>query len=91
MPAEIELKLAIPPAAVRALLRHPALVAARSGRGRRARLVATYFDTPDFRLAQAGIGLRLRHENGRWVQTSRGRRGRSRRAHWSPATSSRRR
>jgi inorganic triphosphatase YgiF len=72
MPAEIELKLAIPPAAVRALLRHPALVAARSGRGRRARLVATYFDTPDFRLAQAGIGLRLRHENGRWVQTVKG-------------------
>jgi inorganic triphosphatase YgiF len=72
MPAEIELKLAIPRSAVARLLRHPALVAARSGRGRRARLVATYFDTLDFRLAQAGIGLRLRHENGRWVQTVKG-------------------
>lgn len=72
MAAEIELRLALPRGAVRTLLRHPALAAARSGRGRRGRLVATYFDTPDGRLAAAGLGLRLRHENGRWVQTLKG-------------------
>ncbi len=72
MAAEIELRLALPRGAVPALLRHPALAAARSGRGRRARLVATYFDTPDGKLAAAGLGLRLRHEDGRWVQTLKG-------------------
>ena len=72
MAAEIELRLALPREAVAALLRHPALAAARSGRGRRTRLVATYFDTPDCRLAAAGLGLRLRHGGGRWVQTLKG-------------------
>ena len=72
MAAEIELRLALPRGAVPALLRHPALAAARGGRGRRARLVATYFDTSDGKLAAAGLGLRLRHDNGRWVQTLKG-------------------
>lgn len=33
------------------------------------RLYAIYFDTDDGRLAAAGLSLRLRSENGRWVQT----------------------
>jgi len=32
-------------------------------------LRAIYFDTDDSRLAGAGLSLRLRCENGRWVQT----------------------
>ncbi|MBK9704079.1 MAG: inorganic triphosphatase [Betaproteobacteria bacterium] len=72
MPAEVELKLGIAPGAAGRLLRHPALAAARAGRGTRTRLVATYFDTPDGLLAEEGIGLRLRHERGAWLQTVKG-------------------
>lgn len=35
-------------------------------------LAAIYFDTADRQLAQAGIGLRLRREGRRWVQTCKG-------------------
>jgi len=72
---EIELKLALDPAAVARLpqlLRDPALVAVKRGRARRARLVSTYFDTPDFRLARDGIALRLRRAGTRWLQAVKG-------------------
>ncbi len=72
MRAEVELRLCIPPAAIPRLLRHPALVAVRAGRSRRAHLVATYFDTADQRLAQAGIAVRVRHEPEGWVQAVKG-------------------
>jgi inorganic triphosphatase YgiF len=53
---EIELKLAIDPptadATIAALKRHPAIRAAQRGRWRRARLVSTYYDTPDAALAR---------------------------------------
>ncbi|MDH5358482.1 MAG: CYTH domain-containing protein [Gammaproteobacteria bacterium] len=32
-------------------------------------LVSTYFDTPDLHLITQGVGLRLRNENGSWLQT----------------------
>ncbi len=56
MPAEIELKLALDRAAVpRAaeLARHPAVAAVKHGRLRTARVVSTYYDTPDFALEEA--------------------------------------
>src|SRR5206468_1593512 len=75
-PAEIEIKLAFRPSEARAMAarlpRHPALAARRRGRGRTARLVSTYFDTADRRLAAAGIALRLRHDGKRWLQTLKG-------------------
>ena len=61
---ETELKLHVPEAARRAV---DAAVAAAASR--RTHLQAIYFDTPDLRLAAAGIALRLRKQGRRWVQT----------------------
>ena len=65
---ETELKFRIPAAALAGVRRAVATPSAR----RRA-LAAVYFDTPDRRLAAAGLALRLRREGGRWVQALKGR------------------
>ena len=65
---EIELKLAVPPAA-RAAVR----AAVATATAERVRLRAAYADTPDQRLAGAQFALRLRQEGRRWVQTLKGR------------------
>lgn len=62
--AEIELKLQVPPASLAAVKR-----ALQRGRTARLHLRALYFDTPERRLAQAGLALRLRREGRQWVQT----------------------
>jgi inorganic triphosphatase YgiF len=62
---EIELKFQVPPDARAAVSR-----AAASGRAGQTRLQAVYFDTPDRRLAAAGIAVRLRLEGTQWVQTA---------------------
>jgi triphosphatase len=61
--AEIELKFLVP-AGSRAAL------AAELGRGRprRLALLDVYFDTPDQRLARAGLAWRMRREGRRWTQ-----------------------
>jgi len=61
---EIELKLRVPAAAVQ-----PVRNAVDTAAARTQRLQARYFDTPDRRLAAAGIALRLRKEGTQWVQT----------------------
>ncbi len=63
---EVELKLSLPAAAVEALEADPLLAQARKTRKR---LDNIYFDTPDHALAQARIGLRLRKDGRRWLQT----------------------
>jgi triphosphatase len=63
---EIELKLSLPASAVEALKADPLLAIARRTRKR---LDNIYFDTPDHALAQARIGLRLRKDGRRWLQT----------------------
>ncbi|MGZ5270120.1 MAG: CYTH and CHAD domain-containing protein [Ramlibacter sp.] len=62
---EFEIKLEIPAARVDAVA---AMLAAEPTT--RMRLRALYVDTPDGALARHGIALRLRQEDGRWVQTA---------------------
>lgn len=66
---ETELKFQVPPG------RRDAVRRALGTAGvERVRLAARYFDTPDGRLAAAGLALRLRREGrARWVQTLKGR------------------
>jgi inorganic triphosphatase YgiF len=61
---EIELKFQIPTQARAAVRRAVATASAQV-----TRLRARYYDTPDGRLAQAGIALRMRLEGDVWVQT----------------------
>lgn len=65
---EIELKFQVPAARQAAVLK-----AATTAHAATTRLQARYFDTRDRRLATAQVALRLRQENGVWVQTLKGR------------------
>jgi adenylate cyclase len=67
MSEEIELKLALPESARRALLRHPLLAGAERLGTRK--LVNVYFDTPDLALQRHAIALRTRKQGRRWLQT----------------------
>lgn len=66
MSVEIELKLAIAPAAVARLRRHPLLKGVKAGRHK---LYGIYFDTPEFELFERKCAFRLRREGYHWVQT----------------------
>ncbi|MCY4756386.1 CYTH and CHAD domain-containing protein [Pelomonas aquatica] len=68
---EIELKFLVPAGARAALA---AELAAR-GQPRRAWRTSAYLDTPDLRLARAGLAWRMRREGGRWVQALKAARG----------------
>lgn len=68
---ETELKFQVEPARRDAVRR---AVAGSGASPQTIRLQARYFDTPDGRLAAAGLALRLRREGrSRWVQTLKGR------------------
>ena len=69
---EIELKLRIAPRDVPRILKHPQLRRVRAGERKTERLLAVYFDTADAQLARAGLALRVRREDGRWLQTLKG-------------------
>jgi adenylate cyclase len=65
MPREVELKLALSPAAVAAARDHPLL----QGDAPAQRLLSTYYDTPDRTLHRHGIALRVRRIGADRVQT----------------------
>lgn len=69
MATEVEVKLAFPAEARRAVERHPLLVAHKRGRATHRELYSVYYDTPDERLRKARMALRVRRDGNRWVQT----------------------
>lgn len=71
-PHEVELKLRIPAAAAAKVLQHPAVADLKRARARTTKLWSVYFDTPDRRLADAGVALRLRQSGRDWLQTVKG-------------------
>lgn len=86
MAAEIELKLTLDPAALKAFRASPVLAGVRPSRQR---VLNTYFDTPDCLLARERMALRLRRMGRRWLQTLKtagtGAGGLSRRGEWELA------
>lgn len=66
-PVEVELKLEYHPSDRDRLVASPLL--ADGGSSDAQNLIATYFDTLDFRLDQAGYALRIRREGRRRIQT----------------------
>ena len=62
---ETEIRLSVPGERIERLDRYLLSL----GAGNRKNLRSVYADTPDFNLAERGIGLRLRREHGRWHQT----------------------
>jgi len=68
MSKEIELKLALPKAALPALRRHPLLQQGEK-LGNAVTLVNTYYDTPDLSLRDRKIAVRTRKQGRRWLQT----------------------
>ena len=69
MPAEIELKLAVPPRALRNAARLPWLRKLAKGPVSRKTLVSVYFDTGKFKLRENGMMLRIRKIGRKRLQT----------------------
>ncbi|MYN47169.1 CHAD domain-containing protein [Pseudoduganella sp. FT93W] len=63
---EVELKLLLAPEHNQQLRQHPLLAGLAT---RTQPLLAHYFDTPDLHLLRHGAGLRVRKEDGVWMQT----------------------
>ena len=61
---EIELKFLVPESRLKGLMRQAQVKSSQT-----TQLAAHYYDTSDQKLAQAGIGLRIRQEGDTWVQT----------------------
>jgi triphosphatase len=69
MQKEVELKLELDPADAPRIKSIRLLAAESLGRPEEQHLVSTYFDTPDLALSKAGVFLRVREKDGRYLQT----------------------
>jgi inorganic triphosphatase YgiF len=65
---EVELKLRIAREDAARLRKHPAVLAACVGKPVTRKLTSIYYDTPDLKLLDAGISLRVRRMAGGWFQ-----------------------
>ncbi len=70
MASEIELRFSIPPGDFLRLARMPRIGGLEAGSPLVQRMSTLYYDTPGLRLAKAGWVLRVRKENGRFIQTA---------------------
>lgn len=68
MANEVELKLTIAGGDIARLKRHPSITAAASGKPVTRKLLSIYYDTPDLKLLDLGISLRVRRMSGQWFQ-----------------------
>lgn len=69
MANEVELKLRIATSDISRLRRHPAIKAAQASKPRTRTLISIYYDTPQLKLLDLDISLRVRHISGNWIQT----------------------
>src|SRR5262249_4327943 len=69
MANEIEMKLEVPPDAISAIKELRWRSATRGNRPRTEKLTSVYFDTDKSHLRRHGFCLRVRHGNGKIVQT----------------------
>ena len=69
MNTEIELKLAVAPRAMGTALRQRWLRTFANGHASRSKLVSVYFDTPEFKLRDHGVSLRVRKAGRKRLQT----------------------
>lgn len=69
MAQEIEIKLLVAPGLVERVPRLALLHELACRASCHKRLVSTYFDTPDLTLRKRGLGLRVRRDGGRRIQT----------------------
>jgi inorganic triphosphatase YgiF len=69
MAGEVELKLSIDRKEAAHLRSHPAIISACEVKPVTHKLLSIYYDTPDLKLLDAGISLRVRHIAGCWIQS----------------------
>jgi inorganic triphosphatase YgiF len=69
MPRELELKVELSPRAIERLARELPETDLTIGPASTKKLRTIYFDTPTHGLHEAGLSLRLRSQNGGWLQT----------------------
>lgn len=66
---DTELRLTVPPAALERTRSHSLLAARAQGAPREHHLLDTYYDTLECDLWKHGLTLRVRNDNGAWMQT----------------------